>query len=127
MGHLTWLMRFVMPFILLRLNMHIIKSGSLYVLEDSTRLEFRSATNPSGTINEELLEILLDRLVYLQSEWPCDENVGAINGVQDALMSLWARQKRIDSQPKLEKVEEPEVPVKFNGHISDNFKVERIW
>lgn len=104
--------------------MHTIKSGSLYVLEDSTKIEFRSATNPSGTINEELLEILLDRLVFLQGDWPCEENVLAIKGVEEALMALRGRQKRIESEPKPEKLEESKTAT---DHISSSFKVERIW
>ena len=38
-----------------------------------------------GTTNEELLEILLDRLNHLQNKFPCRENALAITNIEQGL------------------------------------------
>lgn len=47
-----------------------------------------------GTTNEELIEVLLDRLNYLQNKFPCRENVIAITKLDEAL--LWLNKRTFD-------------------------------
>lgn len=44
-----------------------------------------------GTTNEELLEVLIDRMNYLQSSFPCRENAIVITKLQESLMWLEKR------------------------------------
>lgn len=46
-----------------------------------------------GTTNEELLEILIDRLSFLNGKFPCRENSCAITHLEEALMWLEKRTK----------------------------------
>lgn len=55
--------------------------------EGSTEL----TTVSDGTTNEEVIEILIDRLTYLQSKFPCKENACAITHLQEGLMWLEKR------------------------------------
>lgn len=48
-------------------------------------------TVQDGTTNEELLEILIDRLSFLQGKFPCKENACAITHLQEGLMWLEKR------------------------------------
>ena len=41
-----------------------------------------------GTTNEEVLAVLIDRMNYLQSKFPCRENAIAITNIEQALMWL---------------------------------------
>lgn len=41
-------------------------------------------TVADGTTNEEVLEVLIDRLQYLQDKFPCKENACAITHLQEA-------------------------------------------
>ena len=45
-------------------------------------------TIADGTTNEEVLEVILDRLNYLNSKFPCRENALAITNIQQGLMWL---------------------------------------
>ena len=47
-----------------------------------------SVTVFNGTTNEELLEVLLDRLNTLNSKFPCRENAAAITSIEVGLMWL---------------------------------------
>ena len=47
-----------------------------------------------GTTNEEVLNILIDRLTFLQNKTPCTENDCAITHLQEALHWLEARTKQ---------------------------------
>jgi hypothetical protein len=47
-----------------------------------------------GTTNEELLEVLIDRMSYLQSKFPCRENAIAITKLDEAL--LWLNKRTQD-------------------------------
>jgi len=60
------------------------------VSEDSTELK----TIADGTTNEELIEMLLDRMNYLQSKFPCRENAIAITKLDEAL--LWLNKRTSD-------------------------------
>lgn len=41
-----------------------------------------------GTTNEEILEMLIDRMNYLQSKFPCRENALVITKLEESLMWL---------------------------------------
>lgn len=57
------------------------------VEEGSTELKLIS----DGTTNEEVLEVLIDRLSFLQSKFPCKENACCITHLQEGLMWLEKR------------------------------------
>lgn len=59
-------------------------------LDDPTILE----TIADGTTNEEVLAVLLDRMNYLQSKFPCRENAIAITKLDEAL--LWLNKRTND-------------------------------
>ncbi|WP_051263761.1 hypothetical protein [Tenacibaculum ovolyticum] len=54
---------------------------------DTTELE----TINDGTTNEEVLEMLIDRMNYLQGRFPCEENAIVITNLQESLMWLEKR------------------------------------
>lgn len=60
------------------------------VKEGSTEL----VTVNDGTTNEALIEVLLNRLNYLQSKFPCRENAIAITKLDEAL--LWLNKRTSD-------------------------------
>lgn len=60
------------------------------ITEGSTELK----TISDGTTNEELIEMLLDRMNYLQSKFPCRENAIAITKLDEAL--LWLNKRTLD-------------------------------
>lgn len=41
-----------------------------------------------GTTNEELLKVLINRIEYLSTKFPCDENAAALDGLYSALYWL---------------------------------------
>ena len=45
----------------------------------------------NGTTNEEVLEVLIDRMQYLQNKFPCRENSIVITNLQESLMWLEKR------------------------------------
>lgn len=55
--------------------------------EGSTEL----VTISDGTTNEEFLEVLIDRISYLQNKFPCKENDCCITHLQEGLMWLEKR------------------------------------
>ena len=77
--------------------MEIIKEGHLYKLADfdggiSQELSFiekdASGTLTSGTTNEEVLAMLIDRIQFLQGKFPCRENAIVITKLEESLMWL---------------------------------------
>lgn len=48
-------------------------------------------TVTDGTTNEEVLDVLIDRLTYLNDKFPCDENENAIDHLLEAKMQLVKR------------------------------------
>lgn len=52
--------------------------------EGSTEMK----TIADGTTNEEVIEVLIDRLSYLQSKFPCRENAIVITKLEESLMWL---------------------------------------
>lgn len=53
-------------------------------VENTTELK----TLNDGTTNEELLEVLIDRMNYLQDKFPCRENALVITKLEESLMWL---------------------------------------
>lgn len=47
-----------------------------------------------GTTNEEVIEMLVDRLQYLQAKFPCRENAIAITKLDEALLWLNERTRK---------------------------------
>jgi hypothetical protein len=60
------------------------------VSEGSTELK----TVADGTTNEELVEVLINRMNYLQSKFPCRENALAITKFEEGLM--WLNKRTAD-------------------------------
>ena len=60
------------------------------VIEGSSELK----TVSDGTTNEEVLEVLINRLGYLQSKFPCRENAIVITKLEEALM--WLNKRTAD-------------------------------
>ena len=58
---------------------------------DSTELQ----TIYDGTTNEEVLEVLIDRMKYLQAKFPCRENAIVITKLEESLM--WLNKRTADS------------------------------
>lgn len=48
-------------------------------------------TIKDGTTNEEMLEMLIDRMKYLQAKFPCKENACCITHLEEGLMWLEKR------------------------------------
>ena len=59
------------------------------VAEGSTELK----TVNDGTTNEEVLKVLINRIQYLQSKFPCRENAIVITKLEESLMWLEHRTK----------------------------------
>jgi len=57
--------------------------------EGSTELK----TISDGTTNEEVIEVLINRLNFLQSKFPCRENAIVITKLEESLMWLEKRTK----------------------------------
>jgi len=51
-----------------------------------------------GTTNEEVLDVLINRLSYLQDKFPCKENACAITHLQEALFWLLERTRKRTAQ-----------------------------
>lgn len=74
--------------------------GLLYEVTGGQKIQFIKRTNGEtvqlGTTNEELLIVLIDRLKFLDEQFPCKENKQAIIKMEESLMWLNERtDKRI--------------------------------
>ena len=56
------------------------------------------ATLNDGTTNEEILEVLIDRMKYLQGKFPCRENAIVITKLQESLM--WLEKRTADRKKR---------------------------
>jgi hypothetical protein len=63
-------------------------------IEGTTELK----TVNDGTTNEELLEVLIDRMNYLQGKFPCRENAIVITKLQESLM--WLEKRTADRKKR---------------------------
>ena len=59
--------------------------------EPSPEFPHELVTVSDGTTNEDLLEVLINRLEFLQSKFPCKENACCITHLQEGLMWLEKR------------------------------------
>jgi hypothetical protein len=55
-------------------------------------------TKDDGTTNEEVLEMLIDRMKYLQAKFPCKENACCITHLEEGLM--WLHKRTRDRQKR---------------------------
>lgn len=62
-----------------------------FIEKTSTDVSGELLTVNDGTTNEELIEVLIDRLTYLNAKFPCRENSSAITKLDEALMWLEKR------------------------------------
>lgn len=51
-----------------------------------------------GTTNEEVLEVLIDRMQYLQEKFPCRENAIVITNLEESLM--WLNKRTTNRQAR---------------------------
>lgn len=77
--------------------MKVLQPGRLYQLDEGYHLPFVHATG-SGTTNEEILEVLIDRTQTLNNEYPCDENVAALGYMRAALEEFKKRAERVGNE-----------------------------
>ena len=61
------------------------------VLDNQSEIPGTLRTLNDGTTNEELIEVLIDRISYLQAKFPCKENACAITKLQEA--NFWLRER----------------------------------
>lgn len=83
--------------------MHAIIPGTTYALNDlegdgCQTVKFVSKEYGSGTTNEEVLSMLIDRVSHLQSGLPCKENAMAITKLEEAL--LWLNSRTADRRAR---------------------------
>lgn len=52
----------------------------------------------NGTTNEEVLTVLIDRLQYLQTKFPCRENAIVITNLEESLM--WLNKRTADRKAR---------------------------
>lgn len=82
--------------------MNVLEAGHTYELENFEHTdaegqviqfiqkdELRTVAN--GTTNEEVLKMLIDRISFLQSKFPCRENAIVITKLEESLMWLEKR------------------------------------
>lgn len=76
--------------------MKVLEPGHLYVVEPEQRIQFPRYYNgkliAAGVTNEELIEVLIDRITFQNNKLPCAENATAIGYLSGALYSLKKRQ-----------------------------------
>lgn len=61
---------------------------------DPTKLD----TIHDGTTNEALLEVLIDRMKYLQGKFPCRENAIVLTNLEESLM--WLEKRTADRKKR---------------------------
>lgn len=59
-----------------------------FIQKEGIMGSFDLKTVSDGTTNEELLEILINRMNYLQDKFPCRENALVITKLEESLMWL---------------------------------------
>jgi hypothetical protein len=66
------------------------KSQVIQFIEKEPKIDnpIELVTINDGTTNEEVLEMLIDRMNYLQSKFPCRENAIVITKLEESLMWL---------------------------------------
>lgn len=76
--------------------------GHVYILSNGEKLTFQRGPAKrilfKGTTNEEILDVLADRLTFLQAVLPCVENLRALDALREAKLQLMARTKAREVQ-----------------------------
>lgn len=87
-----------------------IEEGHIYKLDNAQEISFLKRVNGEmihdGTTNEEVLEMLIDRIQYLNKKLPCRENSIVITKLEESLMWLNKRTEIRVSQ-NVEKLDIP--------------------
>lgn len=90
--------------------MHIEQPGKVYLLENfgeekgSQKLEFtrkEMGNHVPGTTNEEVLSMMIDRILTLHRSQPCDENRIAVDHLKMAKSYLVRRRDRVQRHKRL--------------------------
>lgn len=76
--------------------MRIHRPGHEYIISDSKGDDFQNLkfvekdefNYEEGTTNEDLIEVLIDRLNFLNNKFPCKENGVALHHLQQAVQAL---------------------------------------
>ncbi len=78
--------------------MRVVDSGHVYELTAGNRLTFvqkdRGEVIREGTTNEEVLEVLIDRVAQAYERLPCQESIRAMHYLKEALASFRERTAR---------------------------------
>ena len=79
---------------------------TIQFIEKSNNEDGTLTTVSDGTTNEELLQVLMDRMNFLQAKFPCAENAFAIASIFQALTWLGVRtanrvQRGVEGEAKL--------------------------
>ena len=64
-----------------------------FIQKEPTDSKGTLRTISDGTTNEEVLEMMIDRMKYLQAKFPCKENACCITHLEEGLMWLEKRTK----------------------------------
>lgn len=67
-------------------------------VKDSATQEDKLFTVSNGTTNEEVLEVLINRMQFLQNKFPCRENAIVITNLEESLM--WLNKRTADRQKR---------------------------
>lgn len=122
--------------------MHVIDEGTTYLVGEGEKLTFMKPPSHGEATNEEIINVLLHRLMWLNSLHPCDENELALKALAEALTALEARQTRESSENGAEialgvhsladpeptivaDAQNAETSVANASHLPDAFKVEK--
>ncbi len=108
--------------------MRVIERGHIYELankgEGTQLLTFiknlpENGVNHDGVQCQEVLRALIDRVLDLNSQLPCHENIDIISHLRSALILFEKRavQRMLEKSYKLIGKKVEELPVKENGHI----------
>lgn len=92
-GHKYWLPNF---------ENEDVEGQTIQFIEKVPRVEINKHTQKpdelvtlnNGTTNEGVIEMLIDRLTYLQTKFPCKENACAITHLQEASFWLYERTRK---------------------------------
>lgn len=67
-----------------------------FIHKESNQIDDGLITLSDGTTNEELLEVLINRMQFLQNKFPCRENAIVITKLEESLM--WLNKRTSDRQ-----------------------------
>lgn len=108
--------------------MRVIERGHIYELDNKTkgvqRLEFfkdlpEDDPGHDGVLCQEVLRALIDRVIDLNIQKPCHENVEIVNGLREMLLLFEQRAFRGTVSKSYSKcgLHVEQLPVRHNGHL----------